>query len=375
MAPWHLPYLSLPKHRSFHFQSSLPSIRIWSSPNSFLSFTTSSLAFDCFIMRRIVNWMASGSGLTHRERQILEYDAFLNPSKYKSCRTEYRPVGSIPREFPTHEWRSTEPPTEASVRSAYLRALSAHRFSKLPDDLIRRITSFLNPAAAICLSITCRRFRKLIRTGGNSLSRCAKWYVMACLEQDYINRYPPQASYRSFLHQRHSHPSMDQYHPRSDQYQRFNGLTCALCKVKHSPETWKQVSPQFCTFAAQALFETKSVERICPQHLAKVVFPNEDVVPYSSSIPRWISTMQEMCMYCGKVEIREKCTCLVKWPHTGPGAPECDICPTRKIRVYIRAGTQEDFDIGEWRFCTAKYRPMFVREKAKGNNLLHTGID
>ena len=321
-------------------------------------------------MRGISKLTHPKSGLIHRERQILELDAQLNPSRYGPRATARSTNVPLPRDLTSSDTPPSEPPTEAIIRSAYLRGLPVRHLNKLPDALIRRITIFLNPAATICLSVTCRRFRKLIKTERNSLSRCAKWFVMACLEQDYIDHYPPQASRRSSLRHRHSQHAVGQDSPRTGRLDGFKGLTCALCKVKHGAETWGQASSRFWTFSAQDLFKTKSFERICSWHFGKVIFPMENVIPSSTSIPRWVSMMQDMCMHCGKVQMMERCHCLTKGSRTESQGPECEICPMKKIRVYIRPGTRDDFEMGEWRFCREKHSPMFIREKARGKSTL-----
>ncbi len=329
------------------------------------------------------------SRLTHRERKILEYNALLSPSSTSSRVTEDYLSGGHQRDIISRSGRSPEPPIQATRLSTHKRGRVFRPFRKFSDALICRLASFLNPALAICLSVTCRRFEKLIETDKNSLSRCEKWFVMACLEQDYIDRYPPQSAPQSSIHhqrsrnsgspqsscgssshQRRSRHSSTQHFPSISDPSGFNGLTCALCKVKHGPETWGQTSPRFWTFTTHALFQTKSVERLCSWHFEKLVFPIRNAVPSSTGIPRWVSSRQEMCMHCGKVQMLEKCHCLVKTSHPGALYPECEICPSEMVRVYARPGTQEEFDAAGWRFCTEKKGTMFVREDLKGNDLL-----
>lgn len=328
------------------------------------------------------------SRLTHRERKILEYNALLSPSSTRSRVTEDYLSGGYQQDIISRSRRSPEPPTQATRFSTHKRGLAFRPFCKLPDALICRLASLLNPAVAICLSVTCRRFGKLIETDQNSLSRCEKWFVMACLEQDYIDRYSlqsapqssihhqrswnpdsPQSSHGSSSQQRRPRHSSTQHFPSLSGPSGFNGLTCALCKVKHGPEIWGQTSPRFWTFTAHALFQIKSVERLCSWHFEKLVFPIRRAIPSSAGIPRWVSSRQEMCMHCGKVQMLEKCHCLVTTSHPGATYTECEICPLGMVRVYVRPGTQDEFDTVGWRFCTEK-GTMFVREDLKGSDLL-----
>lgn len=282
------------------------------------------------------------SKLTRKEKKILEPKTKLASSGTTSRATE----------------RSHDLPRD-------LVSKPTHRLISLSDALICRIASFLNPANAVCLSTICRRFRILIKTNKSSLSRCEKWFVMACLEQDYIDRYPPYFSRRSSGHHRHSRRSSTQDPSRTSRLDGLDGLTCALCKVKHGPETWGQTSSRFWTFTVQDLFRTKSLSRICSWHFGKVVFPIQEAVDGTTKIPRWVSSMQEMCMHCGRVQAREQCYCVADLLRGREMYPQCGICPIRKVRVYTRPGTQEDFDSVGWRFYEEKKGTMFVREDSE----------
>lgn len=345
-------------------------------------------------MKGLCDTIFPESRLTHRERKILEYNDLINPPNTSFRATANYPSGSLPQDLISRCGRSPEPPIQATRLSTHKGGVVFRPFSRFSDALICHLTSFLNPAVAICLSVTCRRFETLIKTDKSSLSRCEKWFVMACLEQDYIDRYPPQSARQSSIHHRcfrKSDPSQSsrgsssyQRHSRHSSTQHFSGtsgldglnrLACALCKVKHGPETWRQSSPKFLTFTAGDLFQTKSLERICAWHFGKVVFPIRKAVLSSAGIPRWVSSMQEMCMHCGKVQMREKCQCLVKTSHAGALSSECEICPLKMVRVYARPGNQEEFDTVGWRFCREKEGTMFVQEDLKGNDLHFMDMD
>ncbi len=340
-------------------------------------------------MTRLSQIFAPESTLTHRERKILEFNTLINPATPNSRATKKRPSGGLPRDIVPRSSRSPEPPAQATRLSTHKRGPPIRPFGAFSDSLICRLASFLNPAAAVCLKVTCRRFKVLIKADRDALSRCEKWFVMACLEQDYIDRYPLQSSRQSLMRYRHSRDSdppqfssgpsihlrdsrlfSTQHSSRTSRIDGFDGLTCALCKVKHGADTWGQSSPRFWPFTVHDLFKTKSIERICSWHFGKLVFPFQKAVPSSTSIPRWVSSMQEMCMHCGKVQIRETCHCLVQTSRAGAMNPECEICPLRKVRVYARLGTQEDFDTVGWRFCKEKKNAMFVREDRRGKDLL-----
>ena len=335
-------------------------------------------------MNHLIERITSESGLSRREWQIIELDAQLRSSNpeydaqsrvsnpfYRATKHRYyHSEHDLLRNILARSRRYPEPQSRAINGSNSRHGRPSHPFNKLKDTLICRIARFANPTAAICLSVTCRRFMRLIKIDESSLSRCEKWFVMASLEQDYINHYSPQYSENSFVHHRHWRHFSILRSLGTSRVKDFSGLTCALCKVKHGPETWVQMSPRFWTFTVHDVFQTRSLERICPQHFDKTVFPIQDAIASSMNIPRWVCSKQEMCMHCGQMQVLAKCHCSAKDSRAGKIYLGCEICPVREVRVYARLGTQEDFDSVGWHFCKDKDGTMFVREDSGGNNLL-----
>lgn len=80
-------------------------------------------------------------------------------------------------------------------------------------------------------------------------------------------------------------------------------------------------------------------------------------------------------MHGGKVQMREKCHCLVQTSRAGALYPECEICPMNMVRVSARPGTQEKFDTVGWRFVRRRKGSMFVRVGLKGNDLFLVDIN
>ena len=295
-------------------------------------------------MTRIVEFINSEWEMPYREKQTIDLGAQANHLSPQFRAIEGYYGRSLSQDSIPPSRRSTEPPTKSSHRSAYVHSRLSNNFNLLPDALICRVADFLSPAAAVCLSTTCRRLKNLIRPKKSSLSCCERWFIMVFLEQDYIDHYPPQLSWRSLGHHRHLRHSSSWQFTRINRLDGFNGLTCALCKVKHGPEAWGQASPGFWTFTVQDLFKTKSIERIYSWHWRKLVFPIQCSFSSTTKIPRWVSSLQEMCMHCGQVQLREKCHCSATTSRAGQMYEECDIYSFRKVRLYVRPGTQEDFD-------------------------------
>ena len=121
----------------------------------------------------------------------------------------------------------------------------------LPLELIERILLYLHPAAAVSLSLTCRRLWFDIDVDyDRDLTRCAKYAIMGYLEQDSFPQ-RPLASSRTFFSRLSSSliprffmggkNSQEQKKRKEGGHPTIGQLYgCALCKTRHNAEMFEQ---------------------------------------------------------------------------------------------------------------------------------------
>lgn len=137
----------------------------------------------------------------------------------------------------------------------------------LPVELIERILLYLHPAAAVSLSLTCRRLWFDIDVDyDRDLTRCAKYAIMGYLEQDSS---PPRLAAPSRPNfsigrkngqeqrkrEEGGHPTMDPLYG------------CALCKTRHSAETFEQAGLSGGVGSlGRGMLQHKPSERFCSKN-------------------------------------------------------------------------------------------------------------
>ena len=235
------------------------------------------------------------------------------------------------------------------------------RIEALPTELLCRITYFLDPVGTVCLSMVNRRLHQVIGFDQESLTRCARWIIMARVEQDFLNTHnvvgwpnsPTSKRRFSFLGGS----------PKSSKPEaRLSMLTCALCKAKHGIPGFQCKAANIRVLAERNYFPNqRSMQRLCPWHLGKVVRIS---TPPGANLEsgRWISSIQECCMHCGQIQCWGSCTCAEPTTRQGVTYPGCEYCPKVKIRVYERQRTQGDKQEISWKFQVGKDDTLYVLE-------------
>jgi hypothetical protein len=181
--------------------------------------------------------------------------------------------------------------------------------SNLPSKVIDQISLSLDSVSARCLSVTCRRLRKLVVIGDDKLTQCAKWLVMCRFELDSKTKQP-----RSISKEKSSQ-------------QDDAKLTCALCKTRQSLSRFEgDTIPN--GFQHLHMLRRGSFSRLCQSHVPKTLLgrfiPSEGDNIYHGSIDyirtRWECRKRPMCLHCGTIQAPEAddqltCSC------------SCEFCP------------------------------------------------
>lgn len=236
------------------------------------------------------------------------------------------------------------------------------RLEKLPTELLCRITYFLDSVGAACLSMVNRRLHQVIEYDQESLTRCARWIIMARVEQDFLNEHhvigwpndPAPSKRRWSLFGASARKSTNEA--------KLDALTCALCKTKHGIPGFQCKAANIRVLAERNYFPNqRSMQRLCPWHLGKVVRIS---TPPGANLEsgRWISSIQECCMHCGQIQCWGSCTCSEPTTRQGVTSPGCEYCPMVKIRVYERQRTQGDKQEISWKFQVGKDNTLYVLE-------------
>ena len=208
---------------------------------------------------------------------------------------------------------SVQPPRQAPVQ----RQLSG--LPGLPAEILLSIANHLDDATAICLSAASSRLYEVLCSLTNDRrkrvrSRCAKWFIMAQLEQGLV------------------------VDPRGQNAEMK--LTCVLCKIKiptasferyHPPTT----SPSFMEKGLENLhmLSRSSFSRFCEHHAMCTVLGRHRTDPTTDAdqIIRWECCLRRMCLHCGAANLDGStplCACI------------CPICTKdEQVPTFVRYGT------------------------------------
>ena len=252
---------------------------------------------------------------------------------------------------------------------------SSSRLSTLPTELLCRITYFLDSVGQVCLSMVNRRLHQVIEFDHESLTRCARWIIMARVEQDFLNQKHVTGWPNNPTSKRRW--SLFGGSPRSSKPEaKLDTLTCALCKTKHGIAGFQCKAANIRVLAERNYFPNqKSMQRLCPWHLGKVVRIS---TPAGANLEsgRWISSIQECCMHCGQIQCWGSCSCSEETTRSGVTYPGCGYCPMVKIRVYERQRTQGDKQEISWKFQVGKDDTLYVLEsRGKPSGPYYCSVD
>lgn len=249
------------------------------------------------------------------------------------------------------------------------------QFTSLSEPLRLRIIGFLDPLSKKCLQLTNKCFRDSIQSNGADLTGCAKWLVMAYLEQEELDRVVTSESTITGNSGRRKLNIKLPFRNRSSSSSMpntFAKLTCALCKTKHGPASFLKGADRSQALVPKGtddLLRPRSLQRICAWHYGKIVrikfvrHPDQTVF-----FGRWISSMQPMCLHCGIIVEHDKCGCL----------EQCNVCPKAKMRIYERIRRTGETGTIDWTFKRGEDGDLNVNEKrtsSKGEKIVRLPVE
>lgn len=190
---------------------------------------------------------------------------------------------------------------------------------RLPEDLIVRISEFLDEVSLLCMKNTNTRFRDIIKISRGQVPRCTRWMEVCRLEEDIQNR---------------GDALPDQ-------------LACVYCKITHPQEDFG-VRNGNVGYGIERLGMIKSCQpnsRYCWRHLPKRMnyssgIENLDRRGRPCKKDKWVELSEPVCLHCGdrldldKYGQSECRTCDKK----------CEICGFGELRGWQRHGPQRPLE-------------------------------
>ncbi len=202
---------------------------------------------------------------------------------------------------------------------ALLQGRDNRALPRLPEDLIVRISGFLDEVSLLCLKNINTRFRDIIKISEAQVSRCTRWMVLCRLEEDIRNR---------------GDALPDQ-------------LACMYCKKTH-PQKDFGVRNGNVGYGIERLRMIKSCRpyfRHCWRYLPKIMnytpgIENLNRRGRPSRKDKWIELLEPICFHCGdRLDLAEngqsECrTCNKK----------CEVCGFGMLRGWERHGPQRPLE-------------------------------
>lgn len=186
---------------------------------------------------------------------------------------------------------------------------------RLPEDLIVRISGFLDEVSLHCLKNVNTRFRDIIKISEVQVSRCTRWMVLCRLEEDIRNR---------------GDALPDQ-------------LACMYCKTTH-PQKDFGVRNGNVGYGIERLDMIKSCEprlRYCWRHLPKRMnytsgIENLDKRGRPRRKDKWVELSEPVCLHCGdRLDLNKN-----RQPACRTCDEQCEICGFGELRGWERHGSQ-----------------------------------
>lgn len=202
---------------------------------------------------------------------------------------------------------------------ALLQGCDDRALPRLPEDLIVRISGFLDELSLLCLKNTNTRFRDIIKISEAQVSRCSRWMVLCRLEEDIRNR---------------GDALPDQ-------------LACMYCKKAHPQKDFgvRDGNVGYGIERLRMIKSSRATLRHCWRYLPRIMnytprIENLNILGRPSRIDQWVELLEPICFHCGdRLNLDEN-----DQPECRTCNKECKVCGFGTIRGFERHGPERPLE-------------------------------